>query len=301
MALTEAKCTNCSAALTVDAAQDAAVCKFCGAAFIVEKAIAYHTNHIKADVINVFNSDSFNADKLADDGEALFALQDFNAAAAKFRKLTTEHPRDYRGWWGLARLLPLKEMIYETVKHGVGINMPEEFSRAIHFAPDNEKHLITEHFNKYREQYFAEAASAIQQFRAAAQIAFSAYRQAYNENKVLTKKRNLLWDAERRVENAHLTYKRRDIKLFSHLLIAIVIGCISFLFFPTGFVVAAGLLALFVLRFLLYMRRIIKLHSIPKKRAVLDHRMQEINLYGVRNEYVQLCNKCGVTPTELQD
>jgi len=39
MALLDAKCTNCGAALKVDGALDATNCEFCGAAFVVEKAV----------------------------------------------------------------------------------------------------------------------------------------------------------------------------------------------------------------------------------------------------------------------
>ena len=39
MPFLQAKCTNCGANLQVDSAQDAANCQYCGAEFIVEKAI----------------------------------------------------------------------------------------------------------------------------------------------------------------------------------------------------------------------------------------------------------------------
>jgi DNA-directed RNA polymerase subunit RPC12/RpoP len=39
MALVHAKCTACGANLEIDGTQEAAVCKYCGAAFIVEKAV----------------------------------------------------------------------------------------------------------------------------------------------------------------------------------------------------------------------------------------------------------------------
>lgn len=64
MPLVDAKCTNCGATLVVDSAKDAAICEFCGSAFIVEKAINYYsysvTNHnqITADVVNVYNTSS---------------------------------------------------------------------------------------------------------------------------------------------------------------------------------------------------------------------------------------------------
>ncbi|MBQ7345438.1 MAG: leucine-rich repeat domain-containing protein [Oscillospiraceae bacterium] len=66
MPLVNAKCTNCGAALTVDASKDAAICEFCGSAFIVEKAINNYNitnhNHINADVVNVYTGASTDYD-----------------------------------------------------------------------------------------------------------------------------------------------------------------------------------------------------------------------------------------------
>ena len=64
MPLVSAKCTNCGANLNVDNTKDAAVCPYCGSAFIVEKAINnyYVTNHIKADVVNIYGSQSSDFD-----------------------------------------------------------------------------------------------------------------------------------------------------------------------------------------------------------------------------------------------
>jgi len=62
MPLVDAKCTNCGATLVVDSAKDAAICNFCGSAFIVEKAINNYNvvnhNYINADVVNVYNTNS---------------------------------------------------------------------------------------------------------------------------------------------------------------------------------------------------------------------------------------------------
>ena len=47
MSLVDAKCTNCGSPLKVDNKQEAAVCEFCGSAFIVEKAINnYNTYNV---------------------------------------------------------------------------------------------------------------------------------------------------------------------------------------------------------------------------------------------------------------
>lgn len=53
MSLLQAKCTNCGGELTVDDGKKAAVCQFCGEAFIVEEAVNnYITNHITNNTVN---------------------------------------------------------------------------------------------------------------------------------------------------------------------------------------------------------------------------------------------------------
>ena len=63
MPIVPAKCTNCGGDLQVDNSQDASVCKYCGTAFIIEKAIHHYntTNNIKADVVNIYSGASSNA------------------------------------------------------------------------------------------------------------------------------------------------------------------------------------------------------------------------------------------------
>lgn len=56
--LTNAKCTNCGATLTVDEQLDAAICQHCGSAFVVEKAINHYrvSNTINANTVNVYTT-----------------------------------------------------------------------------------------------------------------------------------------------------------------------------------------------------------------------------------------------------
>lgn len=60
MPLISAKCTNCGATLQVDNTKDAAICEYCGSAFIVEKAVNYYntTNQITAGVVNIYGGNS---------------------------------------------------------------------------------------------------------------------------------------------------------------------------------------------------------------------------------------------------
>ena len=62
MPLVPAVCPNCRGTLEVNSAQDAAICRFCGTPFIVEKAINQFniTNNFNANVVNFYggsNSD----------------------------------------------------------------------------------------------------------------------------------------------------------------------------------------------------------------------------------------------------
>ena len=79
MPLVQAKCTNCGANLEINNTLDAAVCPYCGAAFIVEKAINNYntTNHINAGVVNVYGGNS--ADFVIRGG----VLEKYNGAATE--------------------------------------------------------------------------------------------------------------------------------------------------------------------------------------------------------------------------
>lgn len=60
MSLVNCKCTNCGSNLSVDDMKDAAICEYCGSAFIVEKAVNNYniSNIISADVINIYSSET---------------------------------------------------------------------------------------------------------------------------------------------------------------------------------------------------------------------------------------------------
>lgn len=78
MPLVNAKCTNCGANLKVDSGKDAAICEYCGTAFIVEKAVnnynVINNNNINASVVNMYGSQ----------------ITDFQIRAGKLEKYTGE-------------------------------------------------------------------------------------------------------------------------------------------------------------------------------------------------------------------
>ena len=58
MALIPAKCPNCGGLIEVDNKNDAAVCKYCGTPFIIERAIQnfFQTYHITSSIINFYTN-----------------------------------------------------------------------------------------------------------------------------------------------------------------------------------------------------------------------------------------------------
>ena len=82
MSLVAAKCTQCGAELKVDNTQEAAVCKYCGTPFIVEKAI--NNINIKNATFNIEGQNVDNliirAKQYEDIGDREKALEYYNKA-----------------------------------------------------------------------------------------------------------------------------------------------------------------------------------------------------------------------------
>jgi len=108
MPFTQAKCTNCGQTLKVDSSKDAAVCEFCGSAFIVEKAINNYNsyNQYKIEHANIQLNNEQSIEQRLKNAEVFFKkLNQAEKAKELFLSVTEDAPSDYRGWWGVARVL----------------------------------------------------------------------------------------------------------------------------------------------------------------------------------------------------
>jgi predicted RNA-binding Zn-ribbon protein involved in translation (DUF1610 family) len=162
MALVRAVCTACGSNLEVDDKKDAAICPYCGSAYIVEKARdIYLTNNAKienihAETINIGKNDE---DRLYESAEALIKLGKTKDALDAFQKMTNDYPYDYRGWWGLAK----------AESKGLSLNIPEKamisalehMGSAIKVAPDNIGEDLKEKSNKYKDTCIGEIKSRL--------------------------------------------------------------------------------------------------------------------------------------------
>lgn len=102
MALVAAKCTECGAAIEVDESKEAGICRYCGTAFITEKAI----NNYQSTVINNYAGATIvqedGLQKLLNAVEGHRRFKDWDALEKTCKILISEYPLNAEGWWGLA-------------------------------------------------------------------------------------------------------------------------------------------------------------------------------------------------------
>lgn len=112
MPLVPAICTQCGANIEVDNTHEAGICKFCGTAFITEKAINNYMTNITNNIVNknnfaganvVFQNNSESIEKLIENANTLIKLREYNKAKNTYHEITSKYPMDYRGWLGIIR------------------------------------------------------------------------------------------------------------------------------------------------------------------------------------------------------
>ncbi len=118
MPLVQSKCTNCGGELQVDSEKEAAICPYCGSAYIVEKAV----QHFQVTNNNIFNGakiiqeDGFK--KLIEAAEGYVRLGDFKSAKSTYERISKEYPQKGEGWLGLVKL----EIDIEKKKFDINLN-----------------------------------------------------------------------------------------------------------------------------------------------------------------------------------
>lgn len=91
MPLVKAQCTNCGGSLEVDNAKEAAVCPFCGQAYVVETAIQnfqINNTHIE----NTYIVDD-EYSRLKEAADYLLSTKEYDGAFEKYEKIKTDYPQ----------------------------------------------------------------------------------------------------------------------------------------------------------------------------------------------------------------
>ena len=136
------QCSVCGGTLVMSGDGERAVCESCGMSFkkeTVKKMIMELSGPVKVEGIQ-------NSDSLADRAETFLRLGETEKAHAAFWQMTDEYPADYRGWWGLTRLMDWEKYFYDS---GTGeADMPLVCKRALDFAPEETKGEIQDYFSE---------------------------------------------------------------------------------------------------------------------------------------------------------
>lgn len=144
MPLVAAKCTECGANIEIDESKEAGICRYCGTAFITQKAI----NNYKIDTENVFiNGENVTISNIEieaalEASNKLIKKKLYDAAKEMLNEIIEKYPYDYRGWWEMA--------LYEYKYYGKWFNENENYQKAIVLA-DNSR-LLKKYRNKEYER-----------------------------------------------------------------------------------------------------------------------------------------------------
>lgn len=137
MPLTPAICPQCGGNIEVDNAQDAAICKFCGTPFVVEKAI----NNYNADIINnnfsgtVINMGSANTDNLLIMAENAIAAGNGQEAIEYINRTLENNPELSKAWF-----LKMKAVESSSTLSDPKVNETIAYGKnAIKFSPEDKQ------------------------------------------------------------------------------------------------------------------------------------------------------------------
>ena len=141
MPLVNAKCTNCGANLNVDSSKEAAVCEYCGSAFIVEKAINnYITNNSFAGA--TINISGVSIESKLTAIERLMNNKLYDDGFRQLMQIKRDYPEDNRPWFYSAKYY------YEIEDYWLDDN--KDFQKAKALADDEGKRIIEEY---HKEEY----------------------------------------------------------------------------------------------------------------------------------------------------
>lgn len=140
MPLVNAKCTNCGANLKVDSNKDAAICEFCGSAFIVEKAINNYNitnnNNIHANVVNIYEvKESHKHKNLYQAARRAKDANDFETAEKFYKKILEKDPVSWEAYF-FAEYCTLSHPAWAPYRQGVD-HLVEQVPSVLGLIHDN--------------------------------------------------------------------------------------------------------------------------------------------------------------------
>ena len=157
MGLVAAKCTGCGANIEVDVTKDAGICKYCGTAFVTEKAITNYNTYVTnnnnfAGAHVTIQGDSENIEKLIERAVTFEKLDEFDKALEVYEEITSKYPMDYRGWMGIitSETQNYSDISFSDYSY---MEMVECFEKAVKVASSEVQEDILKQKQKYEELY----------------------------------------------------------------------------------------------------------------------------------------------------
>ena len=151
MPFVQGKCESCGGILTVDPSLKAAICPFCGSAYVVQDSINYYNTTIKvdnlfADVVNV--SDESSSEGRIKAAEAFMKLGQNDKAEAEYKSVTERTPQNYKGWLGLIKVR--SNNYTKRIKSANEIASLENYAKSVKlFASEDIKDTVLQKYEEY--------------------------------------------------------------------------------------------------------------------------------------------------------
>lgn len=155
MPLVAAKCTQCGANIEVDDTKEAGICKYCGTAFITEKAInnynTYITNNNNFAGANVVVQGSTDdVEQYITRAETFLKLNEYKQAYNIYKDICFKFPMDYRGWIG--EVISYTENYTKINEYSYEFYLGY-FDKALKVASSDKKDYILQQKHLYEEAY----------------------------------------------------------------------------------------------------------------------------------------------------
>lgn len=132
MPLVAAKCTQCGANIEIDDSKEAGICKYCGTAFITEKAINNYKINAEKVIVNSenVNISNYDIESALVAAEKLIKRELYYDAKKMIKEIIKNCPYDYRGWWQMALL--------EYNQEGQWFDDNEDYQKALALTDNSE-------------------------------------------------------------------------------------------------------------------------------------------------------------------
>ena len=154
MSLVPAKCENCGSVLQVDDLQRAAICPYCGTAYVIQDAITYYQSFTE----NIPVEDRIHA------GEVFLKLEKYDEALDAFKQALDIAPDDYRTWWGCVKALSHNFTLQIESSQRL-MQIADYYETALKIADEEKRTRLKERFEPYFDPLMKKLQNEVEELR----------------------------------------------------------------------------------------------------------------------------------------